>query len=112
MNYANYKILNVKEVENLISKDVLLKILNSLREIRSLGIIEDFDEEEYQKSNFYKFIKDKIIADEIPDNFFNKDTLKERFCYKEPEFTDNYDDLSDAVKEVTEGMYEFIKKNN
>ena len=112
MNYANYKILNVKEVENLISKGVLLKILNSLREIRSLGIIEDFDEKEYQKSNFYKFIKDKIISDEIPDNFFNKDTLKERFCYKEPEFTDNYDDLSDAAKEVTEGIYEFIKKNN
>ena len=112
MNYANYKILNVKEVENLISKGVLLKILNSLREIRSLGIIEDFDEKEYQKSNFYKFIKDKIISDEIPDNFFNKDTLKERFCYREPDFTDSYDDLSDAAKEVIEGIYEFIKNNN
>lgn len=112
MNYTNYKILDVKEVENLISKGVLLKILNSLREIRKLGITEDFDEEEYQKSNFYVFIKEKIIAGEIPDNFFNEDTLKERFCYKEPNFTDNYDDLSDAAKEVTEEIYEFIKKNN
>lgn len=112
MNYANYNILDVKEVENLISKGVLLKILDSLREIRKLGITEDFDEEEYQKSNFYKFIKEKIITDEIPDNFFNEDTLKERFCYKEPDFTDNYDDLSDAAKEVTEKIYEFIKKNN
>lgn len=112
MNYTNYNILDVKEVENLISKGVLLKILNSLREIRKLGITEDFDEEEYQKSNFYVFIKEKIIAGEIPDNFFNEDTLKERFCYKEPNFTDNYDDLSDAAKEVTEEIYEFIKKNN
>ena len=112
MNYTNYKILDVKEVENLISKGVLIKILNSLREIRKLGITEDFDEEEYQKSNFYVFIKEKIIAGEIPDNFFNEDTLKERFCYKEPNFTDNYDDLSDAAKEVTEEIYEFIKKNN
>ena len=112
MNYTNYKILDVKEVENLISKGVLLKILNSFREIRKLGITEDFDEEEYQKSNFYKFIREKIIIGEIPDNFFNDDTLKERFCYKEPEFTDNYDDLSDAAKELTEKIYEFIKKNN
>ncbi|WP_304047104.1 ATP-dependent endonuclease [Methanobrevibacter gottschalkii] len=112
MNYTNYKILNVKEVENLISKGVLLKMLNSLREIRKLGITEDFDEEEYQKSNFYKFIKEKIIIGEIPDNFFNEDTLKERFCYKELDFTDNYDDLSDAAKEITEKIYEFIKKNN
>ena len=112
MNYTNYKILDVKEVENLISKGVLLKILNSFREIRKLGITEDFDEEEYQKSNFYKFIREKIILGEIPDNFFNEDTLKERFCYKEPEFTDKYDDLSDAAKEITEQIYEFIKKNN
>lgn len=112
INYTNYKILNVKEVENLISKDVLLKILDSLREIRKLGITEDFDEEEYQKSNFYNFIKEKIITGEIPDNFFNENTLKERFCYKEPDFTDNYDNLSDAAKEVTEEIYEFIKKNN
>ena len=112
MDYTNYKILNVKEVENLISKPVLLKILNSFKEIRTLGIAEDFDEEEYQKSNFYKFIKEKIIKGEIPDNFFNDDTLKERFCYKEPDCTDNYDDLSDAAKEVSEEIYEFIKKNN
>ena len=112
MNYTNYKILNVKEVENLISKCVLIKILNSLREIRKLGITEDFDEEEYQKSNFYKFIRERIITGEIPDNFFNEDTLKERFCYREPDFTDSYDDLSDAAKEVIEGIYEFIKNNN
>ena len=112
MNYTNYKILNVKEVENLISKGVLIKILNSLREIRKLGITEDFDEEEYQKSNFYKFIRERIITGEIPDNFFNEDTLKERFCYREPDFTDSYDDLSDAAKEVIEGIYEFIKNNN
>lgn len=112
MNYTNYKILNVKEVENLISKSVLLKMLDSFREIRKLGIVEDFDEEEYQKSNFYKFIKEKIITGEIPDNFFNADTLKKRFCEKEPDCTDNYEDLSDAAKEVTEEIYEFIKKNN
>lgn len=112
MNYTNYNILTVKEVENLISKNVLVKILNSIREIRELEITEDFDQEEYQRSNFYKYIKDEIITGEIPDNFFNKDTLKERFCYKEPEFTETYDDLSDAAKEVTEGIYEFIKKNN
>ena len=112
MDYSNYKILNVNEVENLISKGVLLKLLNSFKEIRDLGIKEDFDEEKYQKSNFYNFIKEEIITGEIPDNFFNKDTLKERFCYKEQNFTDNYDDLSDAAKEVTEEIYEFIKKNN
>ena len=112
IDYANYNILKVKEVENLISKSVLVKILNSLREIRELEITEDFDEEEYQKSNFYNFIKDEIIIGEIPNNFFNKDTLKERFCHKEPEFVETYDDLSDVAKEVTEEIYGFIKKNN
>ncbi|MDO5814695.1 MAG: hypothetical protein Q4Q18_03570, partial [Methanobrevibacter sp.] len=107
-----FKILNVKEVENLISKPILIKILKSIREIRKLGMTEEFDENEYKKSNFHKFIKEKIITGEIPDNFFNKDTFKERFSYKEQEFVKEYDELSEDTKEITERLYNFIEKNN
>lgn len=112
MGYKNYFILEVIEVENLISKEVLIKILNSLREVKKLGISEQFNEEDYQKSNFYKFIKESIITGNIPEGFFNKSTFKERFSYKEQEFVDSFDDLSDAAKEVTKKIYQFIKKSN
>ncbi|MBQ2654937.1 MAG: ATP-binding protein [Methanobrevibacter sp.] len=112
MGYKNYLILDVIEVENLISKEILIKILNSLREVRKLGISEQFNEEDYQKSNFYKFIKENIITGDIPEGFFNKSTFKERFSYKEQEFVDSFDDLSDAAKEVTKKIYKFIKESN
>ena len=112
INYTNYQILDVKEVENLISKDVLLKILNSFREIRELKIKHDFDEKKYQKSNFYNFIVNNILDNEIPDNFFKEDTLKRKFSDKVKKFTNNYDDLSDPAKKVVENIYGFILNHN
>lgn len=112
IEYNNYKILDVKEVENLISKPILIKMLESFREIRKLGMNEDFDENEYKKSNFYKFIKNKIITREIPDNFFNEDTFKERFSYKEQEFTETFDELTEDAQNITKEIYKFIEKNN
>lgn len=112
MGYKNYCILEVREVENLISKKVLIKILKSLRELRKLNIKEDFEEEDYQKSNFYTFITDIIIPDEKPNNFFNPDTFKKKFAYKEQEFTESFDDLSEPAKVLTKKIYTFIKENN
>ena len=112
MGYENYCLLDVREVENLISKDVLIKILKSLREIRKLGINEDFNEEDYLNSNFYTFIKDTIVQSKKPDNFFNEDTFKKRFAYKEQEFTESFDNLSEPAKKVTEAIYKFVKENN
>lgn len=112
MDYKKYYILNVREVENLISKDVLIKILRSLRELRQLKINEDFEEEDYQKSNFHTFIKNTIVSGKKEGNFLNKNTFKKRFSYKEQEFTESFDDLSEPAKEVTKKIFNFIKENN
>lgn len=111
-NYKKFEILDVIEVENLISKEILLKILNSMPEIRKLGINDNFNEEEYQKSNFREFLIETIIKNDVPDNFFTKDTLKKRFAKKEKRFLNNFNELSKPAQEITKKLYEFIEENN
>ena len=111
-NYEKFKILDVIEVENLISKNILLKILNTIPEICKLGINENFNEKDYQKEDFYEFLIENIIIDEVPKNFFTKDTLKKRFAKKEKHFLNNFSELSEPAKDICKMLYEFINKNN
>lgn len=111
-NYKNFKILDVTEVENLISKKALLQILNNMPEIRKLGIDETFKETEYQKADFREFMINKIIEEKVPENFPSKDTLKKKFAKKEKPFLNSFNDLSKPAKEITEELYNFIDKNN
>lgn len=110
--YDNFEILDVIEVENLISKETLLKILNDMPEIRELGINEDFNEQDYQKMDFYEFLIENILMDEFPDNFFTKDTLKKRFAKKEKNFLNSFNELSEPAKDISKMLYDFIDKNN
>lgn len=111
-NYEKFKILDVIEVENLISKDTLLKILNDMPEIRKLGINEDFNEIDYQKSDFREFLIEHIIMNEIPDDFLSKNSLKKRFAKKEKYFLNSFDELSEPAKDISKMLYDFIDKNN
>lgn len=111
-NYEKFKILDVIEVENLISKNILLKILNDMPEIRKLGINEDFNEIDYQKSDFREFLIEHIIISEVPEDFFSKNTLKKRFAKKEKYFLNSFNELSEPAKDIAKKIYEFINKNN
>lgn len=112
IGYDNFYILDVKEVENLISKKVLLKILKNMRETKNLDISDDFNEIDYQKSHFYNFITKNIIKETLPDNFMGEEGFKKRFSFKEKKFAKDYNDLSEPAKLVAKEIFRFIEKNN
>lgn len=112
LNYENYYILPVKEVENLMSKEVIIKILKNWNNVSDY-IIEngDFNEENYKHENFYKYLKDNLFQN-IPENFPNEDSFKKRFANYEYKNISSYEELTDEIKEVTEKLYSFIAINN
>ncbi len=112
MNFTNYHILEVREVENLISKDVLINILNNTQQFNELEINENFDIEEYKHSPFYKFIENKILNCDNLKTYMEKSDMKKHLLIKQKEFVNNYDDLTIEAKHVIEGMYDFIQSKN
>ena len=110
-NNCKYYILPVIEVENLISKKILLEILKDIKEFHSIKIKDDFDGNEYKSSKFYDFIKNEILS-ELPQNMLNSKSLKELLSDKEVKFAKNYEDLSSEAKKIGEKIYNFIKLNN
>ena len=110
--YTNFYILDVLEVENLISKDILLKILENSKFFKNFEINSEFEWEDYTKSNFYDFIKDNIVIGEKDDGFISDKKMKKLLSDKENEYVDSYDDLSNEAKQSAEKIYEFIEFNN
>lgn len=116
LEYNNYYFLNVKEVENLIPLNSVVKTMQKVYNISEREMNLDFDVEEYYSSdNFYDFIIKKIFNNSKPKNFpnkKNKSKLKDHLAKKEPQFIENYEDLTQEAKNVAIEIYKFIKKNN
>lgn len=111
LNYKNYHILPVKEVENLMNKEIIIKILKNWNNVNNYIQNEDFNEEEYKHANFYKYLKDNLFKD-TPKNFPNEYSFKKRFANYEYKNISQYEELTNEIKEVTEKLYDFIIKNN
>lgn len=113
-DFNNYHILNVTEVENLVSKDVVIKTLENTYDLDDLEMNKNFTQEEYSMSeNFYNFIVDEIFDGKTPERFANKKgDLKEPLCRNEIGYIKNFEDLTKDAKEVSEIIYNFIRKNN
>lgn len=111
ISFGNFHVLDVTEVENLVSKSV---VINALKNTYDVDLKEDFDEESYIKSdNFFEFIVNEVIKGEIPEKFANKKgDLKEPLVRSEKYCCHNYDDLTDEAKKVARKIYEEIGKNN
>lgn len=116
IEYENYYILNVKEVENMISIDSVINTLKKVYNIPERSINQDFDEGEYYSNNdFYSFIIEKIFSGKKPDKFpgqKKKGKLKDKLANNEENFVDNFEDLTDEAKNVAIEIYKFVKKNN
>ncbi len=112
LNFTDYHILEVREVENLISKDVLINILNNTEQLIEFEVNENFDIEEYKHSPFYQFIEEKILKCDNLKSYMKKSTMKKHLVIKQKEFINNYDDLTTEAKHVVEGMYNFIQSKN
>lgn len=111
INYENYYILPVREVENLLSKKGIIDILKIWDKTTDYIKNEDFNEELYKKEDFYKFIKENILDENI-ENIPKKGKFKERFAKYEINSTKNFEDLTEEAKEVAKKIYDFIIANN
>ncbi len=112
-NFKNYHILGVTEVENLVSKSIILKTLEKIQREDEIYINKTFTQSDYTKSeDFYKFIEDKIFNGNKPKSLAKKKSLKKQICKKERDNTEIYEELTQEAKNIAKIIYDFIKENN
>ena len=113
-SFNNYHVLNVTEVENLISKDIVIRTLKNTYDTSGWEMNENFTQDEYSESeNFYEFIKDEIFNNKLPDKFAGKKgDLKIPLCRTEIKNTEIFSELTQEAKDVAAIIYDFIKENN
>ncbi len=106
--------LNCTEVENLVSKPVIINMLKNTYGLKIEDIDENFNETEYFDSeNFYEFIVKNVILSDLPEKFARgKNDLKNPICRSEGYCINNYNQLTDEAKNVAQFIYEFINQNN
>ena len=111
--FKNYYFLKVRELENLIPKNVLINILKDEEKIKT-EINEDFNIDDYQKSDFYKFIAEEILGcdEKKLEDLVGKSTMKKNLAIKQTYYIEKYDDLTDEAKDIAKKMHEFISKMN
>jgi len=106
--------LECKEIENLLRKKVLLKVIKDYEKVDPR--IEDFEESDYKKVYLGKFIDEKLGVGKKRRGSYAADsgTVSDKvgFCKKAIENTKECADLSKEAKEISERIYQFIKENN
>lgn len=111
----NYYKLNVLELENLVKKPILEKIISSYKIDFETNF--NFEEKDYMNKKIGDFIYNEILNGNDVDGLVNLKNKKIKlnkkvFNKKLILFTKSWDDLSDEAKKVTEEMINFIKKIN
>jgi predicted ATP-dependent endonuclease of OLD family len=108
-----YYCLNCREIENLLSPEIIKKVVAN-REPKNTGINYDkFNKKVYINEYLGKFIDDNIIG-KTKTYAYRKTTIN-----KKPEFAKDavsnmksFDDLSAEAKKLTIKLYHFIQENN
>ena len=110
----NFKLLDCREVENLITKEILLKIINNDQRCEEIDINDNFEYEDYKNERLGGFIDKEILGGEklYEKNSRGKLNNKTNFCSRAIRSTTNYEQLSPEAKETTKKIYEFIKSQN
>ena len=106
-------ILKSAEVENLLTKPVLLSVIEEY-EGEKLDIV-DFSERDYREVYLGKFIEDKIRNKKRRGPYQQESgtiTDKIGFCRKALKKIEKWDELSSEAKQITEKIYTFIELNN
>ena len=114
-----YCCLECIEVENLIKKDILIRILIEEYGEPSDNLNVNFSEEDYKNEKIGKFIDIEIIkmkerGKRITEYAEESGTIKSKvsFCEKALKQINNYEDLSEEAKKIAEDLYNFIESNN
>lgn len=105
----NFYLLKCREVENLLTKSVILKTIENDRRYGSISLDKNFEYEDYKDIKLNNFIKEKICKDTIDWNpigskrpFYNNAEKNIKTC----------NDISKEALEICEKIYNFIKENN
>lgn len=110
--------LSVREIENILSREVLLKVIAEYEKIEVDNLkLKDFKEDDYRNKPLGNFIESLFIEDKNRKASYAGESgtinRKDDFCKKAiAAHTDEYDDLSDDAKKLIEKIYIFIKENN
>lgn len=109
----NFKLLNCREVENLLKKDVILKIVENDKRCADLDINRNFEYENYKNKRLGGFLDKNVLND---NKVYGKKkgslSNKEDFCKRAITNIKEWKDLSPEAQEITEKIYKFIEKNN
>ncbi len=110
----NFYELPVVEVENLITQEILKEVLIIQNKGKEDVIRQKLNKErKFQNKKLGRFI-DECFGDELRKYSAESGTISNKleFCKKVIEKTTEYEQLSSKAKELTEKVYDFIKKNN
>jgi len=121
-----FHVLDSIEIENLLSKEIIIQIVKSY-ESNDVELNSNFTEKTYKKKKLGRFIEDRVLKDKTRSKRIRKTeggyvhpyseksgTIKDKltFAQKAISYLNDYDDLSDEAKQLTEKIYAFIDKNN
>lgn len=112
-----YYCLECREIENIISLDVLKNVIakyeNELPE--AVGYNSDFSMEDYSDVPIGSFIESMLIKKKRRGSYSSASgtiSNKVDFCKKAISEMKSYDDLSEEAKVLVEKLYKFIEANN
>lgn len=115
-------LLNYKEIENLLSKKVLLEVLKEYEGNSDEFDYYEFEESAYENECLGKFIDETILKEkrkrrgsyQKKNNSGNCVTISDKvnFCKKALKHINNFDDLSEGSKGLCNSIYQFIAINN
>lgn len=105
--------LDCREIENLLTKDVLLKVIEDYE--KQEPDIQSFEENDYKDELLGKFIDDKLNHRNRKRNYGGESgtiNSKTVFCNKALNHIDSWDKLSEEAQEICVKIYAFIEENN
>jgi predicted ATP-dependent endonuclease of OLD family len=106
-------ILEGKEVENLLTKSVLINVIKEYEQ--SAPDITDFNERDYKNVYLGRFIEKKLRSKRRLGSYKqDSGTISDKmgFCRKALQYIVKWDDLSPEAKELTKKVYNHIKEQN
>jgi len=105
-----FYLLKCREVENLLSREVLVEVIKGYGDDCSQI---DFNEEDYKNERLGKFI-DEMLGDSRKRSYSDNGPIKGKpnFCKKAIKCIEKWDDLSEEAKELTIKIYNFICEHN
>ena len=112
-----FYLFECKEIENLISPPVLIRVLKDYGEDNEhlLKIAPDITQEGYKTRNIGEYIEETILGDhkQRTGTYISGNTISDKvgFCRKTISQIKSWDDLSLEAQQLTERIYQFIHMN-